>query len=129
MSELLSDPDRREVLERRIRDGIRDRRLGTALGGQTVRFPAGSTGGVTWGPAVEDDLARVPPEAALRLLHCAWAPAGWAISCIFEPGCVLVWQARYKPNMELGEYLTAIDPLELHEQIGLYPARRVTMGL
>ena len=125
----LSDPTRREALERRIRDGIHARRLGTALGGHTLRFPAGSTSGVVWDQAIEDELARLQPEAALRLLHCVWSPAGWAISCIYEPGCVLVWQARFKPDMPLGDYLTAIDPLDLHEQIGLYPKRRVSVEL
>ena len=122
--------DRREALEHRIREGIRERRLGTALNtGYTLRFPVGSTSGIAWDQAIEDELARLPPEEALRLLHCVWAPAGWAVSCIYEPGCVLVWQARFKPDMPPGDYLTAIDALDLHEQIALYPARRVTVEL
>jgi hypothetical protein len=117
--------DRRKVLERRIRS----RRIGEALAGYTLRFAAGSTAGITWDQAIADELARVPPEAALRVMHGEWSPAGWAVSCIFKPGYVLVWQARHKPTMELGDFLTAIDPLDLHEQLKLYPARRVTMGL
>ena len=117
--------DRRKVLERRVRS----RRIGEALAGYTLRLPAASTAGITWDQVIKDELARLPPEAALRLLHVEWAPDGWAVACVFKPGCVLVWQARFKPGMELGDYLTAIDPLDLHEQIGLYPARRVTVEL
>ena len=117
--------DRRETLEHKIRA----RRVGEAISGYTLRFPAGSTSGVTWDQTIEDELARLEPEAALRLLYCCWAPSGWAVSCIYEPGCVLVWQARFKPDMAPGDYLTAIDALDLHEQIGLYPARRVTVDL
>ena len=123
MASALSASRRREALEHRIRD----RRLGA---GYTLRFPVGSTSGITWDQvAIKDELARLEPEAALRLLHCCWSPDGWAVSCIFEPGCVLVWQARFKPDMAPGDYITAIDPLDLHEQMGLYPARRVSVEL
>jgi len=117
-SHALSD-SRRETLEHQIRA----RRVGEAISGYTLRLPVDS--GVTW----ERELSRLEPEAAVHLLMCKWAPRGWAVSYLFEPGSVLVWQARHKPSMELGDYLTAIDPLELHEQMGLYPARRVTVEL
>ena len=119
----LSDPCDRETLEHRIQAGIAARRLGTALAGYALRLPAPS--GIIW----DRELARLPPEAAVRLLMRRWAPAGWAVCFIVEPGCALIWHARHKPSMDLGDYLHAIDPLDLHEQMEVYPARRVTMEL
>lgn len=106
------------------------RRLGTSLAGYGLRLPASSTSGIVWDRAAAgDELARLPAEAAAWRLHQCWAPSGWAVCFIFKPGCALVWHARHKPSMPLGDYLRAIDPLDLHEQIKAYPARRVKVDL
>jgi hypothetical protein len=118
----LNDPCNRAARERRIQAGLRDRRLGTALGGYALRLPVG---GISWGK----ELARVPPENAVRLLMRRWGPDGWACCYQFEGDGTLVWHGRLRGEMAPGDYLTAADPVELHEQIDLYPVRRVTVPL
>ena len=117
----LRDPARRAVLERRIRD----QRVSAALAGYCLRLPAGSAAGITWG----HELTRLPPEAAVRQLMGRWGPGGWTTCFIYEADGTLVWQARLRGKMAPGDYLTAADPLDLHEQIGLYPVRQVSVPL
>lgn len=114
----LNEPARRAVLERRIRD----RRLGAALAGYCLRLPVS---GIAWGR----ELTQMPPENAVRLLMGRWGPGGWTTCYIFEGDGTLVWQARLRGEMAPGDYLTASDPADLSEQIGLYPARRVSVPL
>ena len=114
----LNEPARRAVLERRIRD----KRVSAALAGYCLRLPVS---GIAWG----QQLARVPPEAAVRLLMGRWGPDGWLACYIYEGDGTLVWQARLRGEMVPGDYLTADTPLDLHEQIGLFPARRVSVPL
>ena len=114
----LNDPARRAVLGRRIWE----RRLGAALAGYCLRLPVS---GVTWG----QQLTRIPPEAAVRLLMSRWGPDGWLACYIYEADGTLVWQARLRGEMTPGDYLTAADPTDLNDQIGVYPARRVSVPL
>lgn len=122
----LSNPCHRTALERRIQAGLRDRRLGTALAGYSLHLP---DRGIAWGKVVGDTLAGLSPEDAVRLLMSQWGPAGWLACYIFEADGTLVWQARLRGEMVPGDYLTAADPVDLNEQIGQYPARRVSVPL
>ena len=78
-------------------------------------------GGISW----DQELARQQPEDAVRTLMRRWGPGGWACCYLTESGGPLVWQARLRGEMPPGDYLTADDPLDLHNQMGIYPVRRV----